>query len=261
MASLANVLLTWKNIMTKEQIQQIRYHAVCDIAHRWFAFFEGETEDLSRHADIFSEDVLLVHGGTHLLAKGKVAMMHWLSQLPPEKGSHIIRRIELGKQTPHQAEVNMDIGYQAVRDDGKIGGALSEYQTTVSFDKEHNAVFNFLQKTPLYPNPDTVFRDSFAENRLKSFIARLSYSILRYSAEGKETFLQEALSSVKGHKLYPLLKNMAVSHVYADKMDSDNLSCTLRLLVQDTPYKLNLRLNDSAGRWLTIRYATLNKYT
>lgn len=243
--------------MTNEQIQQIRYHAVCDIAYRWFAFFEGKTEDLSRHIDIFSEDVLLVHGGTHLLARGKAAMKHWLSQLPPEKGSHVIRRIELGKQTDHEAAVIMDIGYQAVREDGKVGGALSEYQTTVSFDKDHNAVFTFLQKTPLYPNPDTTFRDSFAENRLKSFIARLSYSVLRFSVEGNETFLQGALDEIKGNSLYPLLKNSRISHIHTENMDADNLSCTLSLSDHGNLSKLSLVLNESSGRWLTIRHVTL----
>lgn len=243
--------------MTNEQIQQIRYHAVCDIAHRWFAFFEGETEDLSRHIAIFSEDVLLVHGGTHLLARGKAAMARWLSQLPPEKGSHVIRRIELGKQTDHEAEVIMDIGYQAVREDGKVGGALSGYQTTVSFDKGHNAVFTFLQKTPLYPNPDTTFRDSFAENRLKSFIARLSYSVLRFSVEGNEAFLQGALDEIKGNSLYPLLKNSRISHIHTESMDTDNLSCTLSLSDHGILRKLDLVLNESPGRWLTIRHVTL----
>lgn len=244
--------------MTNEQRQQIRDHAVRDIAHRWFAFFEDETEDISRHIDIFSEDVLLVHGGTHLLAKGKTAMEHWLSQLPPEQGSHVIRHIELGKQTDHEAEVIMNIGYQAVREDGKVGGALSEYKTTVSFDTGNNAVFTFLQKTPLHPNPDTTFRDSFAENRLKSVIARLSYAVLHYSAEGNEVFLQEALDGVNGNSLYPLLKNSRVSHIHTEKMDTDNLSCTLWLSDQSTIRKLNLVLNDSPGRWLTIRHATLD---
>lgn len=244
--------------MTNEQRQQIRYHAVRDIAHRWFAFFEGETEDVSRHIDIFSDDVLLVHGGTHLLAQGKAAMAHWLSQLPPEKGSHVIRRIEPGKQTDHEGEIIMDIGYQVVREDGKVGGALSEYKANVSFDKNNNAVFTFLQKTPLYPNPDTTFRDSFAENRLKSFIARVSYAVLRYSAECNEAFLQEVLDGVKGRSLYPSLKNSRVNHVHIEKMDTDNLSCTLSLSEQGILRKLNLVLNESPGRWLTIRHATLD---
>lgn len=244
--------------MTNEQRQYIRYHAVCDIAHRWFAFFEGETEDISRHIDIFSEDVLLVHGGTHLLAQGKAAMADWLSLLPPEKGSHVIRRIELGKETDREAEVIMDIGYQVVREDGKVGGALSEYKANVSFDKDNNAVFTFLQKTPLYPNPDTTFRDSFAENRLKSFIARLSYAVLRYSAEGNEALLQEALDGVKGNSLYPSLKNSCVSHIHIEKMDTNNLSCILSLSDQGISRKLSLELNESPGRWLTIRHATLD---
>lgn len=52
-------------------ISQARKNAALDIAHRWFAFFEGKTESVTDHLDIFSNDVRLVHAGVHLLAEGK----------------------------------------------------------------------------------------------------------------------------------------------------------------------------------------------
>lgn len=244
--------------MTEEQIQQARYHAARDIAHRWFAFFEGETEEVTDHIDIFSGEVMLVHGGTHLLAKGKTAMSHWLRHLPHEKGSHFIRRIQVIQQTEHEADVNMDIGYQAVRADGEVGGALSEYRTTVSFDDNHNAVFTFLQKTPRHPNPDNVFRDSFAENRLHSFIARLSQVLLLSSDEGIKAILHDATDRVTGCELFSLLKNLKATHIHVEDMDIDGLACSLAISAQERIWTLNLVLTEKAGRYLTIRHAALD---
>ncbi|MFS2223216.1 hypothetical protein [Pantoea sp. B65] len=153
--------------MTEQEITQARYHAACDIAHRWFAVFEGKTEEAGLHSALFSEDVMLVHAGAHLLAKGKAEMTRWLHDLPYERSAHFIRRIDVIPLPDEQAEVNMDISYQVPGQEALVGGALSEYRTTVKFDREHHAVFTFLQKTLRMPNPDKVFREAFAENRLR----------------------------------------------------------------------------------------------
>ncbi|HBR1526345.1 TPA: hypothetical protein L9L74_005005 [Klebsiella pneumoniae] len=245
--------------MTEEQIQKIRYYAACDIAHRWFAFFEGKTEEIKQHLDLFSKDIMLVHGGTHLLASGKEAMSHWLHNLPSEKGSHFIREIRIC-QNRDEAEMDMDIGYQAVRPDGKVGGALSEYRTTVSFDKQHNATFRWIQKTPLMPNPDKIFRDSFAENRIRSFIARFAQVTLLSSFPEQKALLGDVVDATSGVRLSSELKKMKVMDIHVESMDTMTHSCSLLLAERSSSVRrrLDLVLADGDGRYTAIKTASFN---
>ncbi|MBA0034893.1 hypothetical protein HS962_01375 [Pantoea sp. BIGb0393] len=243
--------------MTEQEITQARYHAACDIAHRWFAFFEGETEAAGLHSALFSEDVMLVHAGTHLLAQGKAEMTRWLRDLPYERGAHFIRRIDVIPLTDDQAEVNMEISYQVLGQEGQVGGALSEYRTTVKFDREHNAVFTFLHKTPRMPNPDKVFRDAFAENRLRSFIARFFQLMLTAPAHIRSLFAGNAdADSVRDGMA--LLEEIIPEDIQLLTADTRALSFSLQVSSNDRRCVLSLLLDEAPGRYMAIRHASLS---
>lgn len=63
------------------------------------------------------------------------------------------------------------------------------------------------------PNPDNVFHDSFAENRLCSFIACLSQALLLSSSAGIEALLHGTADKVTGGELSSSLKNLKVSNI------------------------------------------------
>lgn len=241
--------------MTEEQLNAARYHAACDIAHRWFAFFEGDTEELHQHSEIFAEDVMLVHAGTHLLAKGKAEMIQWLSSLPYEKGSHFIRSIDVIPARGNEAEVNMQISYQMLDEYKRVGGALSEYRAKVRFDEKSNALFTFIQKTPRFANPDKVFRDSFTANRLHSFIARFSQLMLSDS-KSIPRLLSENTDVETAGIIEKLKRGPQVIKVKLLSFDYDQLSCNFLITLNDKQQALDLSLKESPGRYMTIVHAT-----
>jgi hypothetical protein len=244
--------------MTEQEITQARYHAACDAAHRWFAFFEGKTEDAGLHSTLFSEDVMLVHAGTHLLAKGKTEMTRWLRDLPYERGAHFIRRIDVIPLADNRADVNMDISYQVLGQEGQVGGALSEYRTTVKFDSEHNAIFTFLQKTPRMPNPDKVFRDAFAENRLRSFMARFFQLMLTAPAHIRSLFAGHAdADSVR--EVMALLQKTDPDDIQLLLSDTRALSFSLQISSNERRCVLSLLLDEAPGRYMTIRHTSLSE--
>ena len=242
--------------MTEREITQARYHAACDIAHRWFAFFEGETEAAVLHSDLFSEDVMRVHAGTHLLAQGKAEMTRWLNDLPYERGAHFIRRIDVIPLPDDQAEVNMEISYQVLGQKGQVGGAMSEYRTMVKFDREHNAVFTFLQKTPRMPNPDKVFWDAFAENRLRSFIGRF-FQLMLTSPEHIRSLFACNADSVRD--VVTLLEETSPGDIQLLTSDTRALSLSLQVSSTDRRYVLSLLLDEAPGRYMTIRHTKLSE--
>lgn len=243
--------------MTDEQLNKARYHAACDIAHRWFAFFEGETESVASHSDIFADDVMLVHAGTHLLAQGKKAMAGWLSSLPVERSSHFIRRIEVIPQAGQTGNVLMDIGYQAVRRDGSVGGALTEYHTNVKFSPRHEATFSFIQKTPRLANPDTVFRDSFGENRVKSFNARFAWMLLTAATTRCGELLHPNADRETIQIVHALITRGDIADVEFAHFNALRLTSSLVIRTEANEWRLLLELNESAGRYATIRSAKL----
>lgn len=241
--------------MTEEQIWQARYYSACDIAHRWFAFFEGRTEEIISHLDIFSPDVRLVHAGAHLLARGKDGMERWLKSLPSGRSSHFIRRFEFIPGQGNEATFNMDIGYQEAGTDLTVGGALSEYQTMMLFGEGENAVFTFLQKTPVYQNPDKVFRESFSENRVHSFIARF-FQLMLTERSGDISTLVSRKANINTRQNLPLFLGgtnpSAMSIVETDIMA---MKFTLLFVIDGTERKIRLELAEEAGRYLVIRHA------
>ncbi|RYJ12491.1 MULTISPECIES: hypothetical protein [Rahnella] len=241
--------------MTEEQIWKARYYSACDIAHRWFAFFEGQTEEVSRHLDIFTPYVRLVHAGTHLLAEGKDGMDSWLKSLPYEKGSHFIRRFEFIPGQENEATVNMDIGYQRVESDLTVGGALSEYRTTLLFGEGEDAFFTFMQKTPVYQNPGKVFRESFSENRVHSFIARFFQLMLTARSGAVSTIVSGNADENTRQNLPAFLRSADPDGISIEETDILAMKSTLLLPVDGTERRLSLELAEEGGRYLVIRHA------
>ncbi|MBB3139879.1 hypothetical protein [Halomonas organivorans] len=218
-----------------------RPHAIRDIAHRWFAFFEGETESIERHLDLFAPDVRLVHAGVHLLAEGQPAMARWLEQAPGDHDSHFIRDLSWQARSADSARMQMDIAYQVVQADGSLGGAMIHYETEVVFDANDEARFRFLQKTPLMPNPDRDFKDSFADNRLGAGLARLRFLSAQHSPERIETELLDA----EAREAWRALRSTVSLEELADA----------RLITQDdTALSLSLQLNSVAERRLALTF-------
>ena len=216
---------------------------------------EGKTEELSRHLDIYAPDVMLVRAGTHQLAQGKHNMEHWLKNLPHEKGSHFVRRFEFIPGQGNEATVNMDIGYQRIGVDSRVGGALTEYQTKLVFGEGENAVFTFLQKTPVYQNPDKIFRESFSENRLHSFIARFFQLMLTPWSEAVSTLISGGADENTRQNLPVFLHTTDPDRIRIKETNIPAMNCTLLLPVGAAERTLSLQLAEEAGRYLVIRHA------
>lgn len=242
--------------MTEEQINTVRYYAACDIAHRWFAFFEGITEEIHEHSDIFTEDVQLVHAGTHLLAKGKADIIQWLRSLPHEKGSHFIRSINMTPVGDNEADVDMDISYQMVDAERGVGGALSEYKTRMRFDRKNNAQFSFIQKTPRFANPDKFFRESFAINRLYSFIARFS-QLLTTSPDSLTELLNKETDTLSLRVLETFQKGIESNSIKLLSYNLEQLKCNFMIHSSGMHQTLELTLQEAPGRYMTIIHATI----
>lgn len=240
--------------MKQELIETARFKAAQDIAHRWFAFIDGDTEDISTHVEIFSDDVKLVHAGIHTLADNKSSLVHWLQSLPNETEAHFIREFDIVHLEGNMAELSMRLSYQILSRDGTAGGALSEYKTRVRFDDKHNAVFTFLQKTPQYANPDKVFKDSFPENRMYSFISHIQHLMLTSRQNEISELLSsqdinvEALSCIRLLQAASLTDDMTFENI-----NISDLTFTLVLVVSHQLCRLRFQLSEQAGRYLRIQ--------
>ncbi|WP_432695202.1 hypothetical protein ACQUQP_11650 [Marinobacterium sp. YM272] len=232
-----------------------RYYAIRDIAHRWFAFFEGQTESLEKHLQLFTPDVRLVHAGQHLLAEGQSAMGDWLKQVPPATDSHFINALHWQPTPDNRARVEMEIGYQVMRNGEMVGGAIIEYKTEVVFTESGEAAFSFLQKTPVRQNPDREFKDSFAANRLGATAARIDFILANGQAEQVADELMEPAASEQWQQLITHQDTEALTYARTGERNEAALALTLEL--PDTQ-SLSLLLTEQAGRYLRVRAIELN---
>lgn len=139
--------------------------AITEAISHWFAFFEGETVPTHSQLALFTDDIQLIHAGQHLLAAGKEQMEQWLNSVPPETCSHFVQEVQAQRIQPGIYAVLWQTPYQAVRENGAIGGAIIQYRAQVQVSADGTAQFMALQKTPLAANPETTFRPSFDEHR------------------------------------------------------------------------------------------------
>lgn len=152
-----------------------QFYSAKDIAHRWFAYFEGETETLDTHLALFSDNIRLVHAGSHVLANNLPSLKAWLKSVPDEISAHFIDTFQFESLDQYSAKITMSVRYQALDHNQRLIGAVIDYQTEVEFDQYNNARFRFIQKTPIHPNPDQRFTPSFNLNRIESLRAHLLY--------------------------------------------------------------------------------------
>lgn len=229
-----------------------RTHAIRDIAHRWFAFFEGETESIAQHLSLFAPDVQLVHAGVRRLAEGRPAMARWLEQAPGDQDSHFIRDLTWQPLSKDSARMEMEIAYQVVQYDGSLGGAMIRYQTEVVFDAHGEAAFRFLQKTPVTPNPDRVFKDSFADNRLGAGMARLRF----LSARHRPGQVERELLDDGAREAWQLLRStVSLEDLAAARViGQDDTSLTVAISLPSRPARrLALAFAERAGRYPVIQ--------
>ncbi|TCK04218.1 hypothetical protein [Marinobacterium mangrovicola] len=232
-----------------------RYYAIRDIAHRWFAFFEGQTESLEEHLQLFAPDVRLIHAGQHLLAEGQSAMADWLKQVPPATDSHFINALHWQPTSDNRARVEMEIGYQVMQNGELVGGAVIEYQTEVMFTKSGEAAFSFLQKTPVSQNPDREFKDSFAANRLGATAARIDFLFATGQADQIADELMEPGADEQWHQLIAQQEAEGLRSARTGEQDETALSLTLKL---SGTQSLSLLLTEQAGRYLKVRAIELD---
>jgi len=169
--------------------EKIREHAARDIAHRWFAYFEGENKTVNRQLEILSEDIKILHASSYLLADNRDAAAEWLAHIPEDIDSHFIKEFIYNPISEDLAEVRMKVEYQVIQADKRIGGAIIHYQTLVTFTEENSALFKYINKTPVEYNPNKVFADSYQENRIYSLIYRWIYLLETFNAEGIKELL------------------------------------------------------------------------
>lgn len=229
-------------------MSSVYQYAARDLAHRWFAFFEGEVENLDEHLELFSDDVRLVHAGTTLLAESKDGMKAWFQRLPPENGSHFIERFEFKMVSDRLAVVTMKVAYQALLEDGRLIGAMIDYYTEVVFDEGGRACFRFIQKTPVMANPATTFTASFAANRRESFNACFMGRLLACDhaalhALTDDQSVADKLNAVLGHLSS---RQMAEAEVLPGQGE------LVRLIVPDDASEWCLTLAEKGGAYLRI---------
>lgn len=226
-----------------------KYHAIEDIIYRWFAFFEGETEAVSEHSDIFTEDVQLVHAGTHLLANDRPSVERWLMSIPPSRSSHFVEGISVSPIDENLVRASWSVRYQYTQDDGVVGGSIISYQAVVSFFEAYQAQFLFLQKTPIRQNPDAHYKDSFSENRLLSFLARLKSVLL----EGDRGGLSDLLGNyAEGQRLQAWLEQLTPSQFQdlgGEVLDDQTLQLSLNNTVV-----CQVRLQVEGGRYASVSH-------
>ncbi|MFC0338911.1 hypothetical protein SAMN05421848_0432 [Kushneria avicenniae] len=235
--------------MEERALNLMREHAIRDIAHRWFAFFEGETEPVEQHLALFTPEVRLVHAGTHLLAAGRDRLGQWLQQVPNEQDAHFIHALKWQMLDADSAEVAMEIDYRVAQSDGSLGGAIIEYRAEVVFDADGNAVFRCLQKTPVAPNPAREYRDSFADNRLRAAVARLGFLAACGTTDriGQELLGRNAMSDWT--KLTPTLPLALLAEARITRFDGDALTLELSA---DEMQPLRLSFAERTGRYPSL---------
>lgn len=241
--------------MNDEATAQLKEHSVRTIAHRWFAFFEGDVNDMESHLKIFEKDIKLIHAGRYLLADGLDSIKLWLENLPQETGSHFIKSLDLRHLDDKTAEATMKIAYQTVNPDETLSGAIIEYKVIVVFNDNNEATFKIIQKTPIHPNPSTIYKDSFKDNRLKSFVNRLLFLIKTSQYQDiYEMCLDETVWREWNTYAYETLKNNLTISV--DEMNTENLTVgiTVRGANGDLAEvnKVNISLHDTAESYLKI---------
>lgn len=218
-------------------------------------FFEGDVNDMESHVKIFEKDIKLIHAGSFLLADGLDSMKLWLENLPKETGSHFIKSLDLRHLNDEIAEATMMIAYQIVNPDETLSGAIIEYKVIVIFNDNNEATFKIIQKTPLRPNPSTVYKDSFKDNRLKSFVNRLLFLIKNSQYKDiYEMCLDETIWRRWNTFANETLKNNLTISV--DEMNTDNLTVRLTLRGSNgnlaVVNKVNISLQDTAESYLKI---------
>ncbi|TVX75710.1 hypothetical protein FQP34_27200 [Peribacillus simplex] len=169
--------------------EKIREHAARDIAHRWFAYFEGKNKTVNRQLEILSDDIKILHASSYLLADGRDSAAEWVANIPEEVDSHFIKEFIYNPLSEDLAEVRMKVAYQVIQADNQIGGAIIHYQTLVTFTEDNLALFKFINKTPAEHNPNKVFADSYQENRIHSLIYRWIYLRETFNPEGIKELL------------------------------------------------------------------------
>ena len=258
--------------------EKIREHAARDIAHRWFAYFEGEDKIVDRQLEILSDDIKILHASSYLLADGKESAAIWAANIPEEIDSHFIKDfsyIPLGEDI---AEVKMKIAYQVIQPDHRIGGAIIHYQTLVTFDENNSALFKFVNKTPVEPNPNKVFADSYQENRIYSLIYRWIYLLETFNSKGiKELLVNDGhpftFSERKDVKNYEEWTNFMEQlsaqtqhgHYEIESIDTETLRDNQMLVeikatwkrvkkgeLVTSPVRYRLKLQDTGERYLKI---------
>lgn len=226
-------------------MDQARLHASIDIAHRWFAFFEGQTESVAQHLAIFTPDVRLVHAGRQLLAEGSAAMARWLGSVPWEEDAHVITEPRFRQTGPDSAELDMTVHYQVLGNDGRLGGAVIAYHTQLRFDRQDRAAFHFIQKTPVAPNPAQYFAPSFAANRLASLTAHLRYLEARGELAALGALMGDKAQAQQWHRW---LAESAPAPLSALNAAPNGLELAITLGTRQARFILRER----QGRYLTI---------
>ncbi|MBM6550057.1 hypothetical protein [Marinomonas ostreistagni] len=160
--------------MTKAIQHTEHLHAIYEIIHHWFAFFEGETVTAKSQCRLFTEDAQIVHAGQHLLANGVEEIERWLLSVPPEHSSHTLDNLSLEALSDNQYQVTWQTAYQAQRHGGQVGGSIIAYQALITIDEDGQARFRALQKTPMASNPNTRFVETFKMHRIKALKSRLA---------------------------------------------------------------------------------------
>ncbi|KFZ37249.1 hypothetical protein HR45_11260 [Shewanella mangrovi] len=228
-------------------INSARRFAAQEIAHRWFAYFEGVTEPLTDHLDLFTEDVRLIHARRTLLADGKAQLAAWLKQVPAETSSHLIHEFALQSLDNSSALLTMQVAYQALAHDQLIG-AIIDYQAKVVFASDDSAQFALIQKSPIAANPALCFKLSFAEHRQLALLSQLGYQGQRGGIEWTQFCQEDAIVEQLKRRFNPLAAQDAAE--LTAQMLADH---KMRIQLGDSSQtKCDLQLKDAGGRYLSI---------
>ncbi len=258
--------------------EKIREHAARDIAHRWFAYFEGENKDINKQLEILSDDIKILHASSHLLADGKDSAAEWVANIPEEVDSHFIKEFIYNPLSEDLAEVRMKVAYQVIQAGNQIGGAIIHYQTLVTFTEDNSALFTFINKTPAEHNPNKVFADSYQENRVHSFVYRWVYlrenlnleEIKELLVKDGQPFIFAEGGGIKSYEGWTnfrrqLPDQIQHGHYEIESIDTETLSDN-RVLVEikaiwkrvvkgealSSSVQYKLKLQDSGERYLQI---------
>ncbi|SBS31754.1 hypothetical protein MAQ5080_02056 [Marinomonas aquimarina] len=205
--------------MSDTAIASAHQHAIEEIIHRWFAFFEGTTVSAKKQCELFTEDGQIVHAGQYLLANGQQEIERWLDSVPVEISSHTIDGLTIESLAANQFQAHWQTAYQSLRGAEQVGGALISYQALIDTDTSGAAKFRFIQKTPIANNPNLVFQESFSVHRLKALLCRLAKLIESFDISGFDQ-----LKVVKENKDL-LLKLLQTPNTHI-AMHHDSLSLT-----------------------------------